>query len=198
MELVQNQPVAALGDAQMRFWRDHIPGQRDRREESKQWIVQHRKHSRDEWATSSAFSDKTEAHENDLYRLNWYTSAHPMYDFTFSIVGVLYLARPVKNTDGTDSQDREVYGKNTFVNGVFRQNLGQGSKIVQECKTEAERVAAFKRWIGITFTDEEQAGIKGWCTSLDIEASEEKPLEQWQVRRAYKGWSREWLGPVNA
>ncbi len=78
-------------------------------------------------------------------------------------------ARPVtqaRHESINRGTDQEIYGKRTMANGTIKENLGGRSKIVLECKTEAERLSALKEWFGITFMKDEAEGIRGWITEL--------------------------------
>ena len=73
-----------------------------------------------------------------------------------------FLRRPNEKVPG----DEEIYGKRMLVNGTVKENLGGRTKVVQECKTEDERVEALKKWFGIELGQEEIEGIRGFQTEL--------------------------------
>jgi hypothetical protein len=63
-------------------------------------------------------------------------------------------------------EDEEILGKRMLVNDTVKENLGGKTKIVQECQSETERVEALEKWFGMSFTQEEREGIRGYVTEL--------------------------------
>jgi arylamine N-acetyltransferase len=191
--LVHNIPQPNLGSQELRLWRDWIPAQLHRTEETKLWIYQYRNGKEVDWNSFYAFGE-TEAMGADFHNLNWYTGAHPESFQTYTCLVVKFLRRP--HADG-----QEIFGKRMLVNGIVKENLGGRTKVVEDCKTEEERLVALEKWFGVYFTEEEQAGIRGWGTELMGEGSEGvvaalgKRWETWEVKRG-KDWRREWKGAV--
>ncbi len=72
--------------------------------------------------------------------------------------------RIISVTGYTD--DHEVYGKRMLVNGTVKENLDGKTKVVYECRTEADRIEALKAWFDIELTEEERHSIQGWRTEL--------------------------------
>ena len=85
------------------------------------------------------------------------------------------------------------------MNGVVKENLGGKTKVVEDCRTEEERLEALEKWFGMRFTEEEKAGIKGWGTELRGDGSEGvleglgKRGENWEVKRGTE-WQFRWKG----
>lgn len=180
IQLVHNKPQTNLGTQQIRLFHDHIPTQLHRTEDTKQWIYQYRNSPEQEWNSFFAFNE-TEATEPDFHNINFYTGSHPESFQTFTCIIVKFLRRL---RPGHPS-DQEIYGKRMLVNGIVKENLGGRTSVVQDCKTEAERILAIEKWFGITFTEEEVRGISGWGTELKITS---EPVgtardELWRVRR---------------
>lgn len=100
--------------------------------------------------------------EADFHVINHFTGTAPDSHHTITQLLVKFLMR--KKEDG--SGDQEIYGKRMLVNAIVKENLGGKTKIVSECKTEADRIRALKEWFGITLTDEEIGAIKGTATEL--------------------------------
>lgn len=200
--LVHDRPQTNLGQQQIRFVRDWIPNQLNRTEATKLWIYEYRNSEAQSWNAFYAFNDDTEAMEPDFHNLNWYTGSHPESFQTFTAIVVKFLRRPVTTrTSSYQEGDQEIYGKRMLINGVVKENLGSKTSIVEDCKTEEERLVALEKWFGISFTEEEKSGIRGWETELKEEGSEGvleglgKRREVWEVRRGKDGRS-EWKGPT--
>jgi arylamine N-acetyltransferase len=196
VQLMHNQVQTNLGSQEVRLWRDWIPTQLHRTEDTKLWIYQYRNSPEQEWNAFYAFNE-SEAMEADFHNLNWYTGSHPESFQTFTCIIVKFLRR----TKADENGDQEIYGKRMLINGVVKENLGGKTKVVEDCKTEEERLLALEKWFGMTFTEEEKMGIKGWGTELGGDGSEgvvmgqEKRGERWEVKRG-KEWQHNWCGPA--
>ena len=150
-----------LGTQENRLVRDWVPSQAHRTDESKMWIYQYRNSSDRDWNAFYAFGEY-EATEADFRILNWSTGSSPESFQTFTMIIVKFLRR--EKDDG--SGDSEIFGKRMLVNHVVKENLGGRTKIVKECRTEAERVEGLKEWFGMRLTAEEAGAIKGWSTEI--------------------------------
>lgn len=182
-----------LGAQEVRLVKDWIPTQLHRTEESKVWVYEYRNGKDREWNAFYAFSE-TEAMEGDFDHLNWYTGFHPESFQTYRCIIVKFLQR--KKGDG--SGDGEIYGKRMLINGTVKENLGGRTSVVEECKTEEERVRALGKWFDITLTEEEKEGIKGWGTELRGDGSEGVEArvgreETWILKRGEDS-GRRWVG----
>jgi len=197
VQLVHNQQQTNLGSQEIRLWRDWIPAQLHRTEETKLWIYQYRNSPEQAWNSFYAFAE-AEAIEADFHNLNWYTGSHPESFQTFTCIIVYFLRR---SKSGAENGDQEIYGKRMLVNGVVKENLGGKTKIVEDCKTEEQRLDALKKWFGMTFTEEEKVGIRDWVTELKGDGSEGVLArtgttgEKWEIYMG-KASRREWNGPV--
>ncbi|KAF2214222.1 hypothetical protein CERZMDRAFT_37744 [Cercospora zeae-maydis SCOH1-5] len=184
VQLVHDRPQINLGPQEIRLYRDHIPSQLHRTEDTKQWIYQYRNGPEQEWNAFFAFSE-TEATEADFHNINWYTGSHPESFQTFTCIIVHFMRRPKEG----NAEEQEIYGKRMLVNAVIKENLGGKTEVLEECTTEAERLAALEKWFGMTFTAEEAEAIRGWCTELRggrEPESDEKP-EVWHAKRGKSG-----------
>jgi hypothetical protein len=148
-----------------------------------------------DWHAFYVFAE-TEAMEADFHNLNWYTGAHPESFQTYTCIIVKFLRR-TKEGGG-----EEIYGKRMLVDGAVKENLGGKTKIVEDCKTEEQRLQALGKWFGITLTEEETTGIHGWGTELKgggsegVVAERGRKGEVWEVSRGME-WKRTWKGAVH-
>ncbi|KAF2832952.1 arylamine N-acetyltransferase 2 [Ophiobolus disseminans] len=197
IQLIHDRKQTNMGSQEIRLWHDWIPAQLHRTEETKLWVYQYRNGPEQVWNSFYAFSE-AEAIEADFHNLNWYTGSHPESFQTFTCI-IVYFLRRVK--EGAEKGDQEIYGKRMLVNGAVKENLGGKTKVVEDCKTEEQRIQALQKWFGMSFTEEEKAGIRGWGTELRGDGSEGvmaglgKRGESWAVRRG-KEWRWTWNGPV--
>jgi hypothetical protein len=162
LPLVQGRSVRNVGLQEVRLVREHIPLQSLRTEESKLWIYQYRNGPDRDWNSFYAFAEFEFLHD-DFEVVNWYTSCSPESFQKRIPMVVMFLRRRV---EGGKEGEEEVYGKRMLGMGIVKENLGGKTKVVQECRTEDERVEALKTWFGITFTTEERDGIRGHFTEL--------------------------------
>lgn len=198
--LCHNVPQTNLGTQEIRLWRDWIPMQLHRSEASKLWIYQFRNSADAEWNSFHAF-DETEAMEEDFGHLNWWAGGHPVTSQTFCCIVVKFLRRSITTTFEKGG-DQEIYGKRMLINGVVKENLGGKTRLVEDCRTEEQRIKALETWFGIALTEEEKSGIKGWGTELLGNGSEGVVARQakgwregWEVTRG-KDWSFVYKGPA--
>jgi arylamine N-acetyltransferase len=161
MPLVAGNVVHNMGTQDIRFIRDHIPQQTHRTEDTKLWIYQYRNAPDKDWSSFYAFAE-FEFMQADFRVMNWFTGSSEESQQRWNALVIKFLRRRVEGGEG----EEEVYGKRMLVNGDVKENVGGKTRIVQQCKTEAERVGALKRWFGITLTEEERKAIVGHSTEL--------------------------------
>jgi arylamine N-acetyltransferase len=161
LPLIHKHAVHNMGTQEIRLIHDHIPLQTLRTEASKLWIYQYRNGPNLEWNSFYAFAEFEFLHD-DFEVVNWYTGCSPE-SFQKKIPMVVKFLRTSK--EGGNGE-QEVYGKRMLVTETVKENLGGKTKVVQQCKTENERLEALERWFGITFTKEERDGIVGHFTEL--------------------------------
>jgi arylamine N-acetyltransferase len=125
------------------------------------WIYQYRNGPDKDWNSFYCFQE-TEFLEQDFNVMNYFTSQGKT--FQKIVILVIKFLLPEKPTAEDDTS--RIAGKIMMVSGTVKRNLGGRTEIVQECKTEEERVAALKSWFGIILTEEEVDGIKGEVTEL--------------------------------
>ncbi|RYP87422.1 hypothetical protein DL769_000518 [Monosporascus sp. CRB-8-3] len=148
-----------LGTQEIRLVRDWMPTQRKRTEEAKLWIYQYRNRTESAWNSFYAFAE-LEFTQADFEVINWWTSHSPGFYQALTILLIKFLRR-----EGGSGQ-QEICGKRMLVNGLVKENLGGKTKVVQECKTEEEKIDVLDRYFGIRLTEEERLGIRGWATEL--------------------------------
>ncbi|KAH7035859.1 uncharacterized protein B0I36DRAFT_319224 [Microdochium trichocladiopsis] len=78
--------------------------------------------------------------------------------------------------DGTseeteDKGDFHIYGKRMLVGNVVKENLGGKTQVLAVCETEEQRIRALKEYFGITLTNEEISGIRGFRSELKPDAA---------------------------
>jgi arylamine N-acetyltransferase len=131
-------------------------------EQTKLWIYQYRNAADMEWNSFYAFP-LLEFLEADFEIMNWYTGSHPESFQTFTMLIVKFLRR---QKEGGEEGEMEVCGKRMLVNGVVKENTGGKTRVVQECRSEGERVGALEKWFGLRLSEEERKGIVGHSTEL--------------------------------
>lgn len=159
--LVENEPVLNLGTQEIRLVKDWILGQARRTEGSRMWIYQYRNGRDMDWNSFYAFYEGAEFLQEDYEVMNWYTGSNPHSFQTFTCIVIKFLRG--KGDDG----EEKIVAKRMLVNGTVKENLGGKTKVVRECRAEEERIEAMKEWFGMTFTEEEREGIKGYVTELN-------------------------------
>lgn len=151
-----------LGTQQIRLFRDWIPTQVQRTEESKLWIYQYRNSAEKEWNSFYSFPG-VEFMALDWGVVNYWMTTHPTSHQRFNVLCIKFLRR-LKECG--DDDEYEIYGKRMLVNGVVKENLGGKTYVIAECRTEEERVAALKKYFEITLAEEEILGIVGYKSEL--------------------------------
>lgn len=159
MPLKEGVVTRNLGTQEIRFAYERIP----KATSQKFWVYQYRNGPDKPWNSFYAFHD-VECLETDFNAVNYYTSQAPTFQKTTVII-VKFILGP---DDATE--DNKITGKLMLVNGTVKRNMGGKTEVVEVCKTESERVEAFKKWFGIDLTEDEVNGIKDTVTELkDIE-----------------------------
>jgi len=161
--LVHDRPTTNIAPQQNRLVLGHIPQQVSRTPESRLWIYEYRNAPEQPWNAFYAFP-LVEFLEADFNILNWYTGSNPESFQTFTPLVIKFLRR--RKVGGAEEDEVEVHGKRMLVNGVVKENLGGKTYVLQECKSEEERLEALEKWFGITFTQEEKEGIRGHVSEL--------------------------------
>lgn len=150
-----------LGTQEIRFVREHVPGGYTVHEF---WTYQYRNSPEKPWNSFYVFNE-TEFLEQDFQVVSFFTSQAQTFQKT-TIMIVKFVLEKGKNAEDED----RVAGKVMLVNGTVKRNMGGRTEVVEVCTNEPQRIRALEKWFGITLTDEEIIGIKGYGTELrDVE-----------------------------
>lgn len=160
--LAEHHVTQNIGPQQIRLARESIANATNTSaEKPAAWIYQYRNGSGQVWNSFFCFTE-TEFLHQDFEVLNYYTSRCPQSFQTFTPLVVKFLRRDV---DG-GGETGEIYGKLMLVHGEVKENLGGKTRLVRSCKSEPERLGALRDVFGMTFTEEQQAGIRGRVSEL--------------------------------
>lgn len=174
---------ANLGTQQIRLVKEYISTQTHRPDHHhdggdpdrhKLWVYQYRNTPQAEWNSYYCFAE-TEFMQMDWEVVNWWTSTSERSLQTHRPLCILFLRRPGRGANGAqlgrgedavDTGDYHVYGKRMLVAGMVKENLGGKTRVLATCETEVQRVAALREYFGISLTDEEIGGIRGFRSEL--------------------------------
>ncbi|KAF7554112.1 hypothetical protein G7046_g6910 [Stylonectria norvegica] len=162
MALVEGAVWRNMGTQDARLIRDFIPGQTELTPGRRLWLYQCRNGPELPWTSFYSFSDAVEWLPEDFEVLNAYTGGSPRSFQLSTVLVVKFLRRACAGALGGE----EVYGKRMLVGGVVKENPGGKTVVVQQCRTEGERVEALGKWFGIGLTEDEREAIKGHKTEL--------------------------------
>ena len=101
------------------------------------------------WTPVYCFTE-TEFLPQDYEIMSWFTSTHPRSFFTRYVTSTRMLI-------GDAGED--IIGNVTLFKSGIKQSISLDRKIVKECTTEDERVAALKEIFDINLTTEEKNGL---------------------------------------
>ena len=82
--------------------------------------------------------------------MSWFTSTNPTSFFTKYVTSTKMLMDDTRET---------IVGSVTLFEGSIKQSISLDRKIVQDCATEEERIAALKEIFDIDLTEDERRGI---------------------------------------
>lgn len=163
--------VRNLGAQEIRLRRGVFPDTLRADDTNKVWFYEYRNNNSSNeddapWNTYYAFGE-AEASQWDLECANFWVAAHPE-SFQRKQVLVVKFVRGQGNTTSTNSSavEVEVVGKLMLADGVLKENSGGKTRVVRECRSEAERVAVLRESFGVWLTEEEREGIRGFETEL--------------------------------
>jgi arylamine N-acetyltransferase len=162
MPLVEGAEWRNMGTQDARLIKDFIPGQTELTPGRRLWIYQCRNSPDQSWISFYAFSHSVEWLPADFEISNCYTGTSPRSFQTTTVLVVKFLLRESKRSPTGE----EIYGKRMLVNDVVKENPGGKTRVLQELKSEAERVEALKEYFGIELTAEERDAIEGFQTEI--------------------------------
>ncbi|KAH7152940.1 hypothetical protein EDB81DRAFT_718566 [Dactylonectria macrodidyma] len=165
MPLIEGLVHQNLGTQQIRLVRDWIPHQVHKTEETKLWVYQYRNGVDKDWNSFYSFPG-IEFYALDWGVVNFWIGAHPDSHQRFNMLVIKFLRRP-KETEGKQ-EEHEIYGKRMLINNVVKENLGGKTRVVAECKSEADRIEALEKCFSIVLEAEEKDGIQGYFSELTI------------------------------
>jgi arylamine N-acetyltransferase len=172
IELKNGASILNLGTQDARLTRGFIPGQSEQDDLERRWWIYECRNGEDKpWHSFYCFSDRVEWLVQDFGVSNWFTGHSPESFQTTTVLAVKFLRRP-KTMNAKEAQNgdedgvQEVYGKVMLVNETVKENLGGKTRLLQECKSERERIEALKKWFGIDLDEEEQRAIDGFKTAI--------------------------------
>ncbi|KAK7403661.1 hypothetical protein QQX98_010584 [Neonectria punicea] len=163
MALVDGLVYQNLGTQQIRLVRDWIPHQVHRTEDSKLWIYQYRNGVDKDWNSFYSFPG-IEFYALDWGVVNFWIGNHPSSHQRVNMLVIKFLRR-LKEAEG-ESEDYEIYGKRMLIDGVIKENLGEKTQVIAECKSETERLEALEKYFLISLEVEEKKGIRGYVSEL--------------------------------
>ncbi|EOD44465.1 putative tpa: arylamine n-acetyltransferase 2 protein [Neofusicoccum parvum UCRNP2] len=155
MPLVKHHITQNIGPQEIRF--EHaglVNATNTAPDEKRAWIYQYRSGADQPWNSFFCFTETEFLHQD-----HW-TSKHADCFQTWTPMAVELLRR--EGADGV----AEIYGKLMLANGDVKENLGGKTGLVRSCKSEAERLEALRDVFGMSFTEEQQAGITGRRSEL--------------------------------
>ncbi|PNS20523.1 hypothetical protein CAC42_5973 [Sphaceloma murrayae] len=132
-------------------------------ERNRVWFYEYRNGSGMEWQKYYAFGDQ-EASLWELECANWWVATHPDSFQRKQVLVVKFLKDEGMNDEGHEGM--QVVGKVMMVDGLVKRNLGGNTELLRSCETEQDRVDVLKEYFGITLTDVQRGGIKGFATEL--------------------------------
>ena len=149
MPLKEEDTILNLGTQEIRLVRSAIA---QFESEIKWWIYQYRNRPDAPWNSYYCFLEAPFIH-GDFEIMSYFACTQGYLPSNIVIVAF------VRKGD-------RIGGKLMLINGLVKKNMGGRTKVVEECKTEEERIAALREYFGITLTHEQREGIQGQVTEL--------------------------------
>jgi arylamine N-acetyltransferase len=159
MLLVENNVTTNLGTQQVRYVHEPLAqltaGQ-------KFWIYQYRNSVEKEWNSFYAFTEH-EFMSQDFDVMSWFTSTNGTVSFQTSTV---LLVKFLRDDNAEKEGGSRIIGKLMLINETVKKNLGGKTEVLKVCETEEDRVEVLRDVFGISLSEEERGGIKGFGTEL--------------------------------
>lgn len=127
-----------------------------KRPQQELWMYEIRFNDEAPWLPAYCFSE-IEFLPRDFETMNFFVSKSPSSWFTFCVVALNYVMDP--------ETERIVGDVTLFGNEIKKRRYGVSEKLM-EITSEADRVLALERFLGIKLSEGEREGIKGMSTCL--------------------------------
>lgn len=101
----------------------------------------------------------TEFKPADFEVMNYATSTRNTSFFTYKVICVKFLL---------DEEKENLVGALTLDGKTLKKRIQDQKEVLGEFVSEGERIAGLKEHFGITFTEKEQASIKGTITEVTV------------------------------
>jgi arylamine N-acetyltransferase len=152
LPLIAHRVHTNLGAQEVRYEYASIP---QFRTDHKFWIYQYRNGQDRPWNSYYCFNE-TPYLDEDFEILSYFVS-HAPSNQTENVLIVRFTR-----------EGEKIVGKRTMENRNVKENTGGKTRMVMQCKDEAERVRAIKEYFDITLLDKEISGIIGTSTQLPL------------------------------
>ncbi|KAL9106524.1 MAG: hypothetical protein Q9227_008439 [Pyrenula ochraceoflavens] len=153
-ELLDGAAVGTVPTSEGRLSFRNISGSVDSGQ--KLWVLETRNDKESPWMPSYCFAE-LEFLPGDYEMMNFSCSKSASVWFTYKIL----LTKIILS-----EEDEEPIGTITLNEGEIKRRWRGKSVIVEQCKSENQRVQALKRWFDIELTTDEIRGISGMVTEL--------------------------------
>jgi len=160
LELVADVETTNVAPDQMvRLRHDAIP--ENDREQNKLWILERRGGDTKEsqWLPLYCFSDSHCFLPQDFEVISYFTSTHRQSFFTYRVVCSRALLDENKN---------EVIGEVVLYHDKIHRRVRGEKELVEELKTEQQRVEALKKYFDIELTEAQAQGVRGMSSELGV------------------------------
>jgi arylamine N-acetyltransferase len=136
--------------------REHIPDNTSRNPEQLLWVYYLRFTDDMPWIPGYCFSE-VEFLPKDFETMNFFVSKSPSSWFTYTVVCLKFIM---------DEDTEDIIGDVTlFRNEIKERRYGKSRELVK-IESEADRVGALEKYLGVTLTGPERDGINGMVTML--------------------------------
>lgn len=138
--------------------RGHIPDNTSRDPEHQLWIFHVRFTDDMPWTANYCFSDQVEFLPPDFDTMNFFVSRSPSSFFTQTVMCLKFLM--------ADDGSEKIIGDITlFGNEIKMRRYGKSSELMK-IESEADRVLALEKYLGVKLSGPEKQGIKNMVSSL--------------------------------
>ena len=137
--------------------KEHIPDGTHRTDAEQKLWVYHLRYSDDAaWIPGYCFSE-VEFLPNDFETMNFFVSRSPSSWFTYSVVCLKFLL---------DEESGKMVGDITLFGNEIKERRYGKSEELHKIESEADRIEALEKYLGVVLSKPERDGIQGMVTSL--------------------------------